>query len=294
LRREPLPGVVALALPDPQMSPRSAVPIAFGIALAACYTANSDIATPMGAADATVPVGTNASAIGLPCEVADVLSASCSSCHGSPPSGGATNTMLSHDDLVAPAKSDPSKSVAALAVERMQDAQRPMPPTGPAPAAEVSALEAWISAGMPQGTCASASAPSGASVCTSNKTWTRGNRGSSSMHPGVACIACHTSGEGPLYTVAGTLYPTAHEPDDCNGTSSATVVVTDANGNTVQLTPNSAGNFASRASLATPLRVKVVSGSKVREMVSDAPSGDCNSCHTQDGTEQAPGRVMTP
>src|SRR5881394_2595263 len=33
-------------------------------------------------------------------------------------------------------------------------------------------------------------------VCTSKQNWTRGDRGSSQMHPGDACIACHTTRGG--------------------------------------------------------------------------------------------------
>jgi hypothetical protein len=74
-----------------------------------------------------------------------------------------------------------------------------------------------------------------ATVCTSNTFWTNGDRGSASMHPGNACITCHaTNSKAPKLTVAGTVYPTTHEPNDCNGAkgtgSSITVVVTDATG----------------------------------------------------------------
>ena len=47
--------------------------------------------------------------------------------------------------------------------------------------------------------------------------WTGGNRGSADMNPGRACITCHSTMNGPSLTIAGTVYPTAHEPDLCNG-----------------------------------------------------------------------------
>jgi hypothetical protein len=268
------------------------------MALFACYTGSNDIAATDTAA-AHAAASATATTNGLPCSVADVLSRSCLSCHGSPPTGGAANSMLTYEDLTAASASDPSKTEAALAVARMEDTSKPMPPSGPAPSSDTDALTAWIDAGAPRGTCATApttgSAP-GPSVCISGKTWTRGDRGSSSMHPGQACIACHESGRGPEYTIAGTLFPTGHEPDDCNGFGQAgvTVTVTDASGRSVELTPNSAGNFYSRSGLTPPYQVKVVSGSSVRAMNGSVTSGDCNSCHTKDGAQGAPGRVMTP
>jgi hypothetical protein len=116
------------------------------------------------------------------------------------------------------------------------------------------------------------------------------------MRPGEACIACHSSGEGPRYSIAGTVYPTAHESNDCNGASdpNVQVVITDATGATITLPLNSAGNFESRQSIATPYTAKVISGTKVRAMATPQTSGDCNSCHTEQGNNGAPGRIIAP
>jgi hypothetical protein len=98
--------------------------------------------------------------------------------------------------------------------------------------------------------------------------------------------------------IAGTLYPTGHEPDNCNGTngsSGAKVVVTGSNGNAVTLTPNSVGNFYSSTSLPGPYKAKVVGATgRERVMSSTASTGDCNSCHTQNGANGAPGRITLP
>ena len=56
-------------------------------------------------------------------------------------------------------------------------------------------------------------------VCTSGTTWAGGDHGSAVMHPGEACIACHTTDHGPKFAAAGTVFPTSHEPDDCNGSN---------------------------------------------------------------------------
>lgn len=139
-------------------------------------------------------------------------------------------------------------------------------------------------------------------VCTSGVMWTLGNVKSPEMNPGLACDTCHTLGgsaSGYEFDVAGTVYPTAHEPDDCDGTSSASIVITDAKQAVHTLTVNSAGNFynfdyVGVGAIPAPFTVKVVSGSASRPMLTPVTNGDCNSCHTEQGAESAPGRVMTP
>src|SRR5689334_1870257 len=137
-------------------------------------------------------------------------------------------------------------------------------------------------------------------VCTSNTFWTNGDRGSASMHPGNACITCHaTNSKAPKLTIAGTVYPTTHEPNDCNGVrgtgSSITVVVTDATGKQASpIVVNSVGNFYSTTAIAAPSHVKVVSNGKESAMMESPPNGDCNSCHTQQGLNNAPGRIVVP
>lgn len=115
------------------------------------------------------------------------------------------------------------------------------------------------------------------------------------MHPGRACISCHEQAGGPQLTIAGTVYPTAHEPDDCDGVAgSVQVVITDADGATQTLRVNSAGNFYSAAAVAMPFHAKVVSGGQERAMSAAQTTGDCNGCHTVDGASSAPGRIMAP
>jgi hypothetical protein len=137
-----------------------------------------------------------------------------------------------------------------------------------------------------------------APTCTSNMNWLGGNDGSSSMNPGMACISCHASSkEGPTFTIAGTVYPTGHEPDGCFGASAssgAQVVITGADGRTLTLTPGSAGNFYSSTSVALPYNAKVVYMGRERAMGASQSTGDCNSCHTQNGANLAPGRITLP
>jgi hypothetical protein len=103
--------------------------------------------------------------------------------------------------------------------------------------------------------------------------------------------------KGPRFAIAGTIFPTAHEPDLCNGgqtTTGARVIVTGANGAAVTLTPNASGNFQYEGALATPYSVKVTYMGRERIMVAKQTSGDCNTCHTQSGAMMAPGRIMLP
>ena len=135
-------------------------------------------------------------------------------------------------------------------------------------------------------------------TCTSGRMWTLGDRGSPIMHPGGACIDCHSNVGGPSLLVAGTVFPTAHEPTDCDGVGPTgyTVVVTQADGTNLTLSVNSAGNFYQAGfSIAFPITAKVVSPTGAeRAMTTPQMSADCNSCHTVDGANGAPGRIVAP
>jgi hypothetical protein len=133
-------------------------------------------------------------------------------------------------------------------------------------------------------------------TCTSGATWTSGDRGSQQMHPGMACIGCHAKDfRAPKHKIAGTVFPTAHEPDDCvSKVSGLQVVITGADGKALTLTPNASGNFFSLAPVAMPYTAKVVSGGKERAMLGEQSNGDCNACHTQAGKNGAPGRIIGP
>ena len=247
--------------------------------------------------DAGVPAGSRL-ATNLPCDVQAILAANCQSCHGLWPAGGAPMSLVTYDDLIAPAKSDPTRSVAELCVARIQSATAPMPPTPPPmSSADIATLQNWVAAGMPMGDCVAGPDPLGAMPqCTSGQTWNGGGDGSSRMNPGEACISCHrnSGGEAPFFTIAGTVFPTGHEPDLCYGTNAVQVVITDAAGRTLTLTPNSAGNFSTRTSLTLPYNAKVVANGRTRAMSASQSSGDCNDCHTQLGANGAPGRITAP
>jgi mono/diheme cytochrome c family protein len=232
----------------------------------------------------------------------------CRACHSSTPISGANVPLMTYDDLVAPMPGDPSTSVAAACLARMKSAAAPMPPGTLLSAGDIAPFEAWVAAGTPSEVCATdgniPDTPMNPydvpATCTSNSYWTNGDDGSSNMLPGRACIACHSQpggDQGPRFLFAGTVYPSAHEPDDCNGAGDAVIEVTDADGVVRTATALSSGNFfvdGDPATLPTPITARVLYGGKVLPMATPVTTGDCNTCHTQEGKEGAPGRIILP
>jgi hypothetical protein len=125
-------------------------------------------------------------------------------------------------------------------------------------------------------------------TCTSGRFWSGAN--GDTMYPGDRCQGCH------IWEIAGTVYPTGHEQTLCNGQdgSELSVVVSDSAGRIIDLIPNSVGNFYYRGVIAYPFTAKVVRGSAVRAMATPQTNGECNACHTPDGIQGAPGRIVPP
>ncbi len=140
--------------------------------------------------------------------------------------------------------------------------------------------------------------------CSSDHFWTLGNVESPLMHPGAACLTCHQTVVGEdiqnQLAIAGTVYPTAHEVDDCYGAPGPDlkVVISAADGEELTLTVNAAGNFMydqiELGAIAFPIQAKVVRGAETRVMATPQMTGDCNSCHTAAGQNGAPGRILAP
>jgi hypothetical protein len=270
-----------------------------------CACTGSSTALPSDVASVAGGDGGTGVSSDLPCAVADVLVASCLGCHGAPPTNGAPQALNSLAALQAASPNYPSQSNGQRAVVRMASTTSPMPPS-PNPAVSAtdqSGFAAWVTSGMPAGSCSSVVDAgtvtvdpilNAAPTCTSGLYWTSGEN--SDMRPGEACIACHSRNGGPRFTVAGTVFPTGHEYDDCDSPAAkgAVVTVTDANGATASFTANGVGNFDGNASVTFPITAVLSFGGKTRAMVTAVPSGDCNSCHTQSGTNNAPGRIALP
>ncbi|MFO0577765.1 MAG: carboxypeptidase-like regulatory domain-containing protein [Polyangia bacterium] len=135
--------------------------------------------------------------------------------------------------------------------------------------------------------------------CRSGWRWTGGEHESSLMQPGSDCIDCHSRrrGDAPALALAGTVYGAANEPTDCLGVAGATVRITDAAGQRLDLVSNRAGNFyitSKKARIALPFRAEILFADRTRKMMSAQCRTSCNSCHTQTGQEQAPGRILIP
>lgn len=160
------------------------------------------------------------------------------------------------------------------------------------------------SSGEPTGGPGSSTGP--AVTCTSKKYWTMGDEDSPLMHPGRACIACHQTVVGEdvatMLAVGGTVYPSLHEEDDCDGFDGAAepvfVEITTADDRVLQLPVNAAGNFMydqdEDGPIMFPIRARVVRGDAVMAMGTPQMTGDCNSCHTEQGAGGAPGRILVP
>jgi mono/diheme cytochrome c family protein len=260
-------------------------------------TPNSDGASSKPGATSSDTGGGAAVGDGVPCDVGQVLAQSCTSCHsGATPKGGVD--LTTYDALTAPSPATSSQTVIQRCAARMRDATSPMPPTGPIADADIQVIEAWIAAGTPKASCSTPTQPTPVTItCTSNKFY-KGNEGGN-MEPGVACKSCHThQGGEKLIAFGGTVYPTAHEPDTCVGVNGATIVVTDANGAQFSQPANANGNFHAMASsigsLAFPITAEIHQNGKVLKMKTAVNTGDCNSCHTPLGDNDAPGRIVAP
>lgn len=259
---------------------------------------------------------------GLPCDVATIVEAHCLSCHGNPPSSSAPQALVTAADWAAPAPSDPSKSNAEVSVARMQDASSPMPPEGLISGDDVKVVADWVAAGAKGGTCEPVTTLdpilNADPTCTSGETWPMGQdfvpgKSREEMFPGMPCNDCHQHPSsygffetGPTFKVAGTVFPSGHEPDACagmNGVGADVIVhIEDATGRKWNLRPNQAGNFyIFNEPFTAPYSAWVTQGSATRAMSLKPTNGDCNLCHTQEGSSGddpngpvAPGRIVPP
>lgn len=72
------------------------------------------------------------------------------------------------------------------------------------------------------------------------------------------------------------------------------MVVTDATGAVQDVQINDVGNFYSITGVTLPITAELRYQGRTRAMTTPADSGDCNSCHTDAGTNDAPGRLLVP
>jgi hypothetical protein len=125
--------------------------------------------------------------------------------------------------------------------------------------------------------------------------------GASEMHPGTRCAECHDDdGEGSStdFVVGGTVHRSLKEPDDCFGVGGVTVVITDANKKEYTLKADQAGNFYllrdDAPGFKTPYKAKVIYQGRVATMKEEVSDRDCAKCHSKEGDDDAPGRILVP
>lgn len=257
---------------------------------------------------------------GVPCDVQAIVENRCISCHGTTAPQGPP--LLKFEDFEAKSNRDPAKTRGQLSAELMTKKEMPKAP-GVATDSEIKTFNDWVAAGMKKSdeACILAPADAGttpapdggltadagspgvdAGLCTSGVRWTQANTKSPLMHPGGACIQCHSTTQGgPALSFAGTVYAGLHDVDDCNGSSAPiTVIIRDRRKQTVTMQTNAAGNFMaftdtiSDLGLRAPFTVEVRQpGKPPRKMNRTITGGDCNSCHTAAGNGP-PGRVLEP
>jgi len=120
-----------------------------------------------------------------------------------------------------------------------------------------------------------------------------GGGGLGHHNPGLSCITAHCHGAplgalAPQYSIAGTLFTDALGGAGIDG---ATIVITDANNVTVNVTTRGlggVGNFYSEnLALVPPFTVQATQCPSLKSMGTPADSGNCNSCHVVGGTANA-------
>lgn len=118
-------------------------------------------------------------------------------------------------------------------------------------------------------------------------------------HQGEDCISCHANSQAPLFQSGGTLFDTINAADLNTALARSNYIVRLQNGsdtvNMVQAT--SKGNFYTTTTLtANDYRAQILdaSGTIVNQSPADhgASKMNCNSCHTQNGTNSTNGRIV--
>lgn len=242
----------------------------------------------------------------LPCDIAEMVGAKCGRCHGTPLQGYAPYAFRTRLDLIRPVDAS-GTTRAQRGLDRVRNDAAPMPPLGYVgfTPQELARFAAWVDAGAPQGTntaCHFVDAGVAPTTCETSTFWAGGNDASEEMNPGLACRQCHIDMRPSVaFEFSGTVYREAHAKDTCNAGLDAgvTIQIIDKNGQVaLSMTPyDLSGNFRSdgvTSGVALPYTVRLNANGKTARMLTPQMSGDCNSCHTEQGTSGAVGRITHP
>jgi hypothetical protein len=142
--------------------------------------------------------GSSSAVSDLPCDVQQIVTKSCATCHSDPPRYTAPMPLVTAADFRRDAM---GKTVGERVIERINDDVDPMPqaPVARLTQAERDVLENWIDAGSPSGTCASG----GAGGTGGAAGGTGGSGGSGPVDPDVTCynLTARTDAGGAPYSV---------------------------------------------------------------------------------------------
>jgi hypothetical protein len=192
---------------------------------------------------------------------------------------------VTHADLKAMSKEDPTKNEAQLSVARMQNAASPMPPASlhnPPTASDISTLQNWINAGYPTGSCTVDggtpidSGSTGAVDVFSGEPPFAPGTGPDTHNAGRDCMQCHSGGgNAPGFMFGGTLYDGKGNP-----VSGAEIRVVDKSGKGYSVYTGPSGTFyRGGGTLATPGHTGARDATSKAVMVSSLTGGGCSSCH---------------
>ena len=259
----------------------------------------------------TSPTPSPVAASGVPCDVATILTASCTSCHADPPIAGSLAGLVTYSDLMATAHEDATKNEAQVSLARMQNASSPMPPGGLLPAAAITTLKNWIDAGYPKGAACGAAgggsgadagatpAPAPASVFTGAPAFVA-QTGPTTHNAGLDCMGCHggTVANAPSFEFGGTLYDGSGNP-----VVGAEVRFVDGSGKAASVYTSSTGTFyESGTGFTGPANVGARNAAGAHDMITALQSGAqspassggaCSACHCS-GTGCTQGLIHLP
>ena len=231
----------------------------------------------------------------MPCDVAFVVQRYCSECHVEPPKNSAPFAIINHSEAMA---------AAPRMLFRMRTGT--MPPSGARPSArEIDAFESWMDAGYPQtGTCTDFDAgvvDAGAmTTCASGNFYNMAAElPGELMNPGLSCPTCHIAGANfyVAFAYAGTVMPGLHEADRCKSPApdGGLVEILEMDGGAgLSFSPKSSGNFKRLDAGPSPFIARITLNGISKSSASTHTSGDCNTCHTEQGANGASGRLTWP
>lgn len=198
------------------------------------------------------------------------------------------------------------KDASARMLFRLQAGTMPPAPRS-VPPFEVGLFAAWIDAGFPEtGAC---TALPDAGVVDAGQPTTCGSGAfydlnleppGELMNPGLSCPTCHLSNglDYVAFKYAGTVMAGLHEKNLCKSppTSDGGVVeiLSPDGGLFWAWAVNTSGNFRTLDAGPSPYVARLTRGGATKASQTTHTSGDCNSCHTEQGANGAPGRLTWP